>query len=85
MHECLKLEEVFRLICSFLHEKDLYYLALTCQLFKDPALDALWREPDLRHFLKLFPSDGWQQDPRTAFGSPLVSLNLKLVGFRLYW
>jgi hypothetical protein len=72
MHQCLQIVEIVSLICSNLDDQftlapqrraarnllDLSALARTCMMFREPALDTLWREQDsLAPFLNLMPDD----------------------------
>lgn len=46
-HPSLLIEEVLLKIFSNLPQSTLYSAALTCQAWKDPALDILWKEVNL--------------------------------------
>ncbi|KAJ7658619.1 hypothetical protein DFH06DRAFT_1130909 [Mycena polygramma] len=69
MHDCLKIAELVDMICSKLDcsyrqdQRALAAVARTCETFKDPALDHLWRSASLGKLLTYcMPSDLWTVD-----------------------
>ncbi|RDB17368.1 hypothetical protein Hypma_001836 [Hypsizygus marmoreus] len=66
MHRCLGVLDVLQNIFSLVFQSpthgsmDLAQLAVTCQLFRAPALDILWRTlPNLAPLIRCIPDDAW--------------------------
>ncbi|KAJ7051862.1 hypothetical protein C8F01DRAFT_634887 [Mycena amicta] len=63
MHRCLQIPEIVWQVVGHVprrHRKTLRALALTCRLFRDPALDQLWHDPGedtLQYLIACFPPD----------------------------
>ena len=86
MHHSLNILEILENILVHLDSEDrdrrwcsrpdLAALARTCRIFKEPALDALWRSQyTLNNILRTLPSDAWNE-PEPLLG-PIVSLLLQ--------
>jgi hypothetical protein len=67
MHLCLQIAEILTEIFSSYNGdkesiKSLYALALVCQIFHEPARDALWRfQQSFVTLVKMFPEDLWDE------------------------
>ena len=66
MHDILNVDEIIRLLASGLiasgWRATAVALACCCRKFKDPTLDALWREQSrLSPLLNTFPKDIWDK------------------------
>jgi hypothetical protein len=78
MHLCLQITEILTHIFALYDDdkeniKTLYFLALVCKIFHEPARDALWRfQRSFVTLVKMFPEDVWaeREDPLAAV-SPL--------------
>lgn len=56
MHRCLAIPELLIAIVGHAHGGQLLNIALTCRMFTDPALDALWSNlGDIRRIIELLP------------------------------
>ena len=74
MHICLQIPEILtKIFASYDYDeeniKTLYFLALACKMFHEPARDALWRfQQSFVILLKMFPADLWDEmaDPDVA-------------------
>lgn len=66
MHRCLCISEILREIfeyCALSNLSPLAHLARTCRLFREPALDILWRElDDVSPLMKCLPSNLWVEE-----------------------
>ncbi|KAJ6455319.1 hypothetical protein C8R47DRAFT_1166175 [Mycena vitilis] len=74
MHNCLRIPEIIDMICSYVPPYsartadgrvhcDLAAVARTCIVFRDPALDHLWKSTELPALLtRCMPSDLWAVD-----------------------
>jgi len=86
MHHCLEVQKLIALICAEVADSDpptesdrasLAALARTCQTFKNPALDALWRtQTSLAPLANLFPTKGEGKEVRLQYWSLLPSMSV---------
>jgi len=71
MHLCIQITEILaKIFASYDDDKEsiktLYFLALVCKMFHQPARDALWRfQRSFTTLVKMFPEDVWveREDP----------------------
>ena len=66
MHPCLYITEIVTEIfeyCALFGPSPLARLARTCHVFRESALDILWRElDDFSPLVKCLPPELWQED-----------------------
>jgi len=73
MHQCLSTLDVLSHIFEYVYTensglKDTAALAVTCQAFREPALDILWRSlPSLRPLVRCLPTDAYGTE-RDSYG-----------------
>ncbi|KAJ7145559.1 hypothetical protein C8R44DRAFT_755517 [Mycena epipterygia] len=74
MHRSLEILEIVEMICAHFFPdqnasiywreeatRDLVAIATTCRMFRDPALDLVWRaQRTLEHLLRCMPGDLWE-------------------------
>jgi F-box-like len=79
MHLCLKIAEILtKIFSSYDGDKEsiksLYSLALVCQIFHEPARDALWRfQRSFVTLVKTFPEDLWDETEDPVIAVSLLS------------
>jgi hypothetical protein len=77
MHLCLQIDEILTKIFSSYNGdkesiKSLYSLALVCQIFHEPARNALWRfQRSFVTLVKTFPEDLWDE-----MEDPVITVSL---------
>lgn len=62
--------ELLLLIMNYLPEAAVAAAAVTCQAWKEPASDILWREVNLRNLLSVLAPVGLQGDNLLVSGLP---------------
>jgi hypothetical protein len=87
MHLCLQITEILtNIFASYDDDKEsiktLYFLALVCKIFHEPARDALWRfQRSFVTLVKMFPEGVWVEREDPVAVSPLSQYQRRSDGF----
>lgn len=91
MHHCLTISEILHQIFDYCVEQEPYYeptlaaASRTCNVFYEPAVDALYRNlQDLTPLLKLLPRTLWFEEQEPSRGPGKIGSFLVLVNILFY-